>query len=540
MTRMENLLRTSAIGPAPLAAAELRRGASLVQSERGTIIGLFILISAAYAYAAISRSMADHFWMDEVLAVDAAGQPTLAAVRHAIWSGTDFSPPTYHYLLHIIGGIFGDTRLVWRAPSILGVYGAGLCTYMLLIRAKLDRSAAILGFAVVLGFALFDYAIQVRQYGLLAFGLAAALLLWAGMTDGRGIAFRACCLWLVLAACLVLHFYGAIEVAVVALAELIYLIDRKRFRVAIWAALALTVPVEAALLPLATHLAAFNAGDSAAPGYYAQPTLGRLVGGVIEIIGGGELGMLLLFAAVLTVTLSKVLDRSGAAAAAKPGRTDRASRLSEIQIVMICLGALPLIAFAFSFFVTKSFSPRYMAAGALLPAVAAACLLDRLPTRRVVALALVPLIAGILVNRARATDQIADALAVLQNAKAPFPIVVGEGLLYIELMAAADSPTQARLVYLKRPADQVSPDPTNENEVLRLATFLAAYHVDDQSAFLSSNPDFYELYRPGMSVDTTTPALIERGALGRPVDAERGIVLFHSSPAAAQPDGGMR
>lgn len=538
---MDRFLRTSAIEP--LAAAEMPHGDAVALSERATMTGLFILISTAYAYAAISRSISDHFWMDEVLALSATRQPSLAGVWHAIWSGTDFSPPTYHYLLHGIVQIFGgDSRLVWRVPSILAVYGAGLCTYTLLVRAQLSRFAAILGFGIVLAFALFDYAIQVRQYALLALGLAAALLLWTGMADTRGATVRACCLWLVLAACVCLHFYGVIEVAVIGLAELIYFMSRKKLRLAVWTALALTVPVEAALYPLASHLAQFNAGDNAAFDYYAQPTIGRFVGAALEVIGGGELGTLMLLAAVLIIALAQFLDRTEPPrpTVATADRTGRGVVLSEIQIVIICLCALPLIAFAFSFVVTKSFSARYMVAGALLPAVAAAYLLDKLPTRRVVALALVPLIAGILANRAHAPDRIGDALAVLQKTTPPLPIVIGEGLLYIELMEAANADTRSRLVYLKRPESALSPDPTNENEVLRLATFLPDYRVSGPAAFLKSNPDFYELYRPNMSVDTTTPALIEHGALGQPVDAERGIMLFRSPPPSAQRQGSVR
>src|SRR6185437_15715013 len=183
------------------------------------------------------------------------------------------------------------------------------------------------------------------------------------------------------------------------------------------------------------------------------------------------------------------------------------------------LCALPFITFAFSLFVTKAFSGRYMSAAALLPAVAGAYLLDKLPARRVVALALIPVIAGTLMNRlsVRPPDLIGDALTAVQRAKPPFPIVVGEGLLYIELMEAAEPATRARLVYLKRPEGAPSPDPTNENEVVRLATFLPDYRVSEQAAFLASTPIFYTLYRPHATVDATRPrgGIVDYLALAR-------------------------
>jgi hypothetical protein len=504
------------------------------RSEHATIIGSFALLSMGYFYAAIARSTADYLRMDEILAVSAARQSSLSGIWNAIWVGTDFSPPTYHVLLHGLVATFGgaDGHFVWRVPSILAIYGAALCTYALLVKSQVSRAVAVLAFGIVLAFNLFDFAVQARQYGLLALGLAVALLLWSAIKDTGAGKVQACGLWLVLTACLCLHFYGIIEVAVIGAAELLYWISRRRFRITVWTALGLTVPVVAALYPIASHLATFNAGDNLAPGYYAKPTLGALLDAIFEVLGGSGFGTLLLVAAFLLVGTAYFLERSKlrrlAAAEHVPIRP--AAGLSEFDIVMIALCLLPALTFGFSLFVTGSFSPRYMAAGALLPAIAAAAMLDRLPWRRFVALGLVPLIVGVLILRAHAPDPIANALAVVQKPAPSGPIVVGEGLLYIELMDAADASTRSKLVYLKRPAGAFSPDPTNENEVTRLATFNPEYRVDDRAAFLEANARFNVLYRPNESTDTTMPALLDQGLLGSPVTAEHGILLFRSSP----------
>jgi hypothetical protein len=42
----------------------------------------------------------------------------------------------------------------------------------------------------------------------------------------------------------------------------------------------------------------------------------------------------------------------------------------------------------------------------------------------------------------------------------------------------------------------------------------------------------------GHTIDTAMPALIGRGALGQPVDAERGIVPFRAAPPALVQRGG--
>jgi len=514
------------------------------RSERVIVAGLFGLISVGYFYAAISRSIAAHFWLDEVLAVSAARQPTLSGVWEAIWSGTDFSPPTFHFLLHGIVNVFGhaDSRLIWRLPSILAVYGAAVCTYLLLVKSQLNRLVAVLGLGIVLAFSLFDYAIQVRQYGLLTLGLAIALLLWSGMDDTPGGKVRAFLLWLVLAACLSLHFYGVIEVAVIGTAELIYWISRRRFRIAVWLALLLTVPVEAALYPLASHLAIFNAGDTLASEYYAAPTKARFLDALLEVIGGGAPGALVLLAAFLLigiVYLTEPSEPSSPTSATSVAKM-RASRLSRLEIVIIALCILPLLTFAFSFFVTKSFSARYMVAGALLPAIAAPYLLNRSRARRIVALVLIPLLVAILIQSSRAPDPLGEVLTVLQRATPPLPIVVGEGLLYVELMEAADPSIRSRLVFLQTPEGLLSPDPTNENLVTRMAALHPDYRVSKPKEFLKDNAGFYELYRPNGSTDTTTPALIENGILASPLDTEHGIMLFRALPPAEIQQGKAR
>lgn len=518
-----------------------RQEAGAIGAEHAVIVASLAAISAAYFYAAISRSVADSFWMDEVLAAFAARQSTLSGVWQVIWSGTDFSPPTLHFLLHGYIKALGaeHSRLVWRLPSILAVYGAACVTFLLLVKWRLSWAAAVLGFGAVLSLGLFTYAIQVRQYGLLALGLATALFVWSGMDEARSAKARACCLWLVLSACLSLHFYGIIQVATIGTAELAYAISRRRVRVAVWSALLLTLPVEAALYPLASHLAAFNHGDNLATGYYAKPTLIALLRAEIDPVSGGIFGLLLLLAAALTTGAALLCKRFDPRVRRSVSAEPAAGR-SDAGFVMIALFLLPFVAFAFSFFVTKSFSARYVASAALLPAIAIPYVVDRLPWRRTVALTLVPLIVAALFLRAQAGYSVADVLAVLEKAKPPFPIVISEAGLYIELMEAAAPSTRSRFVYLTTPPGLFSSDPTNENEVVRLAALRSDYRVEEENAFVGAHENFYVLTRPTASNDTITPFLAKSGLLGPPLYAENNIQLFPSSaPTHAQHSGIM-
>ena len=494
-----------------------------------------LLLSAAYVYAGVAAGSRVHLWMDEVLAVSAAREPTLPLLLRDIWAGTDFSPPTYHVLLHAISRLAGgqggvlDGTLIWRVPSLLAVFAAGLCVHATL-RPALSRPAALLGFGLVLSLGLFDFAVQARPYALLAFAFAAALLLWTRVDGARRPLAVAAGLWLSLAACLGLHFYGAVEVGVIGLAELIYLATRRRVRPAVWAALVLTIPAALALAPLATHLSTINAADALAPGYYGKPTLGRFMSAVLEVVGGGRPGLLLLLAAALVLGTARLWGRRAAPAGqpAPPGRA-----MTPIEIAIIALCALPVATFLLSFLVTKSFSLRYMSAAALLPALALPWAVDRLPARNALVAVLVPLMALQLLHRSRGPDPLADTLAVLAQPGPTLPpglpIVVGEGLRYIELMYAAPPETRARLVYLKAPPGTVSPDPTNENEAVRMAALHPDYRVLDQAPFLAANPRFLVLAVVDATTDLTTASLVGRGLIDGVAAIRSNVVLLRGT-----------
>ena len=188
----------------------------------------------------------------------------------------------------------------------------------------------------------------------------------------------------------------------------------------------------------------FNNGDNIALSYYAKPSLDAFLVATYEVVEGGSAGAAFLLVVLVLVCAALPGGRvEGRAASAQSVRGGVVGSL-KLKIVLIALCLLPPTAFAFSVFVTKSFSARYMAVGALIPAITVPWVLDMLPWRRATTVAIVPLVAAMLVLRAQAPHPIAQAMAVLTKAAPPLPIIVGEGLLYIELMEAVDPPARAR------------------------------------------------------------------------------------------------
>jgi hypothetical protein len=417
--------------------------------------------------------------------------------------------------------------LLWRVPSILAVYGASVCIW-LMARIHMSPLVAILSLGLVLSLGLFQFAVLARQYALLSFCLAAALLLWSGFEQTTRPLLRSFGLWLVLTLCLSLHFYGLIEVATIGLAELIWALSRRRIRLPIWLSLFATAPIEAALFPLATHLAKINSGDSGSGAYYGKPTVGRFLHAAFDVLIGGKHGVLLLVAALLVIAAVHLPGLRRRLQHDSP--TDVEKRYSSFEIAITALACLPAMVFGLSL-ITHSFSMRYMAPGMLFPAIVAPYLINRSAARRTVALALIPAIAALLLYQSHAPDPPADALRVAQTGSVHAPIVVAEGGLYIELMQSADAAMRSRLVYLRRPAGTISPDPTNENEVIRLASFHPEYHVSDQAIYLRTHPQFEVLFRPNFSTDTTTGPLIAQGVLAGEPNSQKGAYLLPAKVA---------
>ena len=202
----------------------------------------------------------------------------------------------------------------------------------------------------------------------------------------------------------------------------------------------------------------------------------------------------------------------------------------NVKIVATALAILPLTVFLLSYFVTGSFSPRYVSGVTLLPGLALAMLLAKAPSGRAVAVVLIPVIVASLALQLRHPGKasIGPTLQLLQTRFAPLPIVIGDGQLYVELNAAVDDAQRSRLTFVGSPTDQLSADPSAENDVRRLASFSSRFNFEPFDEFVQEHPDFYLLHRVASTNDLLTAALIERGLIGVLVAENGGQQLFRA------------
>jgi hypothetical protein len=480
------------------------------------VAGLWLL-GLGYGFAWYRHCHLVSLWMDEVLAAATARLPQAGDIVAAIWSGAEFSPPSFDLLLHVLGVAAPGAGLAIRLPSFLAVGATGLVVAACLRRVA-GGPLAVVGCGLTWSGGLFYFAIQARPYALLALCLALALWLWLGL-PARRPAWRAGALWVLGAVAISLHVYGVLIPACIGTAELFYAAAARRWRWPVWLALIALLPVLAAWAPLYLHLAHLNAADQSGPVYYGRPDLPALAFALDYMLvphswrhGPFALAALLAVAIAATARL----------------RRPRDDEVRRWRCALLALAMLPVIAFGISLFITGTFAARYISGVALLPALAVPYALRDLRPARLIACLLVPAIAWSMVAEAAGRDWAAptdEMMLVARAPPAPRLIVIDQGQEYIQLVEALPPALRARCVFVLTAPGIARPDPTNENQVRRLAGFLPHYQLWSVPALLAAAPSFLLIFRPDQP-GSALASLRAAGARFTPLARAGGETLY--------------
>ena len=498
----------------------------------GALLGF---CSVAYFYAAILLSIKNPLWLDEVMAKWMSQLPA-DRILQALLHGTMASPPTYFYFLKGVRFVFGGSNLALRFPSIVAVFAASLVVFILMLR-RFALPYAALAMALSLETGLFGYATQVREYALVTACFAFAVMLWdAQPADVSVPAWRVLAITVLLTMCVALHFYGVLLVAAFALMEILWSLVNGRIRRGLWIGIIAAGCSVLAWYPLMRHIMRLIGFYSDSPGYFALPTLPRLFTSYSNLALGGK-GASLLCCALLFIAAASLWAKINGESLLISDNQEALGRIrpsANLEIITVALVCIPVIVFVFAVFVTKTFNDRYAIAASLGFALLFAMLISHL--RAGAALSSLLLLASIalfaLIPRHVSSDHYGMPLwsSITENA----PIVVGEGLAFMELQEAAQPALRQRLVFLTQPPGDPNPDPTNEDIVKRWSAFRPGMQVEDRDTFLRDHSHFFVLHS-NQSTDVITPSLLQAGrlkALSNIHDEhdDRGIWLFESLP----------
>ena len=512
----------AAVAQAPLPFKEV---IAPPETSRNTLFILCIFFSCFLSAGLLNASRAP-LWMDEVLATWTARQPTAALVRSAIYHGAEFSPPTYHLLLHYLIACFGSSKLLLRLPSLLAIGLSGLCIFSL-VRRYLHVATAAYAVAFLLTGALWDFALQVRPYALLIACFSFALLFWDGLNKKGGRAYRCrvagICLSLI--ACISFHFYGVLFVPCLAAAEAWFSWSHRRIRRLVWIALFVSGASTLVWLPLIQVFRGFSSSDTASPEYFAKPTIERLATTYTGLFMFDRKQVFLLLLTFCLLGVIYAWNRTTARPNFALLRPTKETDDQGLYVLGTVLTAFPFIVFLFAVFVVKTFSFRYTLAGAIGLSLLLACVLDHLMAFRTVASFLVLAACALLFVRKTQTGSEFDVRSLLSEATQPYPIVVGEGLRFFELEEEVPKDVKSRLVYVTAPTDARNTDTNNENQVRRWGVIRPDLNIVSPQHFFSTTARFYLLHTPS-TPDVITPWLLERGLLSKPIALSGGAWLF--------------
>ena len=205
-----------------------------------------ILFAEVYAVITALHGMR-RFWYDELFTFYMCRLPNMSAVWSALKDGADLNPPLFYVVTRACQAAFGSSELATRLPAILGFLVMSLCVFHFVsgFGSRLAGLAAM-SFTVITG--SYYYASEARAYGLVLGFSGLAVILWqsAARHERRGIALPG--LAAALAGALLCHCYAVLAMVPFALAEVVRLVSRRKFDwpMLVW----LAVPCPAVLLYL--------------------------------------------------------------------------------------------------------------------------------------------------------------------------------------------------------------------------------------------------------------------------------------------------
>ena len=503
-----------------------------------SLIILSEVVAATFLLATISKSISDHFWIDEVLAIWTARLHSPADIVSAIWKGAEFSPPSYDVFLHFVLGTFGPDRLTARLPSIVAVLVAAIVLATVVWR-RLGVTSGALTFGLVLNSFLSDFAIQARPYAMLMAITSLALLTWSSRKLERGSWWQGVALALLLFASVSLHFYAVITIAIFGLMELLWSLAQRRLRPPIWFGLAGGACASTIWLPLMLHLAKYNGNDITASDFYGAPTASHLVREVLALFVGAEVFLLFILATMLVVSAAYVAQLISRGAQPLPAGAKDLNR-NEVQIAIMgfaLLLAFP-VGFALAFFVTHVFVGRYALCASLGAILLFVLALKKVPYERSAGIALLAVLCVLPLFRAPPKDWTAPALDVLHHSQTSGPIVVSDGDLFLELMEGAEPALRSRFVFLRSPKGVAVGDNSGEHQVERLfRSFRPDLPVIDATAYIAQHPTFLDVGRPGRPTDDLSAWFIAQGWVRGVIGMKSGVALFEINTAASAHSG---
>jgi 4-amino-4-deoxy-L-arabinose transferase-like glycosyltransferase len=406
-------------------------------------------VVTAYLVAIGSLAARAPLWNDELYTWYVAQLPTFGDVWDALETGVEQMPPFYYVVTRASLAAFGDNEVALRIPSIAGFLLACSCLFAVVARRTGVWYGLVAALVPLAGGAA-PYAWEARPYALV-FGCAAAAVLCLQLrADGVRPRLAVVGLALALAGATAFHYYGALVVMPIALAEGVRRRMRGELDQGVVAALF------APLVPLAIAFPLLQEARRYAGAFWTEFDLGS----------APDFFVFLLRAEVFSESRIPTWLGIGFAAVVLGGALVvllRRPRTAQVEIgAAVGFLLLPLVGVVVGEVVTGAYVERYVLSTVIAPALLIPLALERVARgRRGVALAAVGVLALWFVvlfqywhrDIGVDLDRHARLIAFVDEHALPIdlPVAVAHPHDYLELAHDAPGPVAARLIRLSDP-----------------------------------------------------------------------------------------
>lgn len=212
-------------------------GAGGAGAMRVRVVLVLLLFSAAFFLNTVAAAHRKPFWHDEIFTILVARLQSIGTIWRAAADGLDFMPPLNAMLTHALGRVAGEGPVVTRIPPMIGVWLACLAVFAI-VRRRSNLVLAACAPMLLLWTAGFRYAVDARGYGLMLGLFGVSAFAWSEATRGTRRTVHLPLLAVCLAAGVWAHYYAALNVASLALGQVVRDFRRKEVDWGVWCAFA--------------------------------------------------------------------------------------------------------------------------------------------------------------------------------------------------------------------------------------------------------------------------------------------------------------
>ena len=315
------------------------RLAERVDRSRVPPITLLCLLYLAVTVVLAQRKL---MWNDELYTYYMARLPSMSDVWAALMSRGEQTPPFFYFTTRVSFDLFGVNNLSVRLPEILG-FSVMLASLYVFVARRASSLSGVCAAAFPLVTLAYSYAFEARPYGLLLGFAALALVSWQSATLNRGRSIALVCLGASVAAAVSTHYYGLLIVLPLALGEGVLSLTRRRFDMAVWAALAVS------MVPLALHLPLIRAGAAYSSAFWSPPQWVNVPDFYIDLLTAAivPIAFILVVGGIYSMVAGRGTEAAGASLTPVLPLHELAAACGFIVIPFVCVVLAKVVTGAF-------------------------------------------------------------------------------------------------------------------------------------------------------------------------------------------------